>query len=80
MGEVLATGAANGKIRFCSSTKMLLPAHIWFDAKVNPLVVFQVVQLEKCFRTKFTLVAAFGKVVSFHVVAQDGGELVLLIT
>ena len=56
------------------------PAHIRFDAEVDPLVVFQVVQLEKCFRAKFTLVAAFGKVVSFHVVAQDGGELVLLIT
>ena len=58
---------------------MFLPAHIRFDAEVHPLVVFQVVQLEKGFRAQFTLMAPLGKVISFNMVTEDRSKLVLLL-
>ena len=50
---------------------MPLPAHIRFDAEVNPLVVFQVVQLEKSFWAQLTLMTSLSKVISFDVVTED---------
>ena len=59
---------------------MHLPAHIGFDAEVNPLVVFQVVQLEKGFWAQLTLMTSLSKVISFHMVTKDRGQLVLFLT
>ena len=59
---------------------MPLPAHIRFDAEVNPFVVFQVVQLEKGFWAQLTLMTSLSKVISFDVVTEDGGQLVLFLT
>ena len=59
---------------------MNLPAHIRFDAEVNSLVILQVVQLEKGFWAHLTLMTSLSKVISFDMVTEDGGELVLFLT
>ena len=59
---------------------MHLPAHIGFDAEVNPLVILQVVQLEKGFWAHLTLMTSLSKVISFDMVTEDRGELVLFLT
>ena len=48
MGEVLTTGTAM-ESNICDFITSL-PAHIRFDAEMNPFVVLQVVQLEEGFR------------------------------
>ena len=49
MGEVLTTGTAM-ESNICDFIRRSLPAHIRFDAEMNPFVVLQVVQLEEGFR------------------------------
>ena len=49
MGEVLTTGTAM-ESNNCDFIRRSLPAHIRFDAEMNPFVVLQVVQLEEGFR------------------------------
>ena len=79
MGEVLATGAAI-ESELCSFDEVHLPAHIRFDAEVDSLVILQVVQLEKGFWAQLTLMTSLSKVISFDMVTENGGELVLFLT
>ena len=79
MGEVLATSAAI-ESELCSFDEVHLPAHIRFDAEVDSLVILQVVQLEKGFWAQLTLMTSLSKVISFDMVTEDGGELVLFLT
>ena len=79
MGEVLTTGTAM-ESNICDFIRRSLPAHIRFDAEMNPFVVLQVVQLEEGFRAQLTLVTSLGKVIPLDMVTEDGGEFVLLLT